>query len=185
MAYVIDLPDGTSLLIMDPQPLFPELEKAFWDGQPRTPDGRFTFGKMPSYIIVKKLDWHFTEIDSKKRAREIRGILGETKLTHKDLPGTVGFYVGGLRHVVSTYDSYELELLMRSPEIMREVFAGGKCKEEPVHQEKEHFSDRCWHVKRMSKINGHTCRIEFVILHHKDLMRNVLYDVDLVIKKSR
>ena len=46
MAYAIELPDGTWLLVLDPQPIFQKsVWRAFWDGQPRTSDGRFTYGK--------------------------------------------------------------------------------------------------------------------------------------------
>ena len=52
MAYAIDLPDGMCLIILDPQPIFPEDGAvAFWDGQPRTPNGRFTYGKMPGFTL--------------------------------------------------------------------------------------------------------------------------------------
>jgi len=132
---------------------------------------------MPSYTIKIQPGWHITGVGSKGRAKEIAKILGNTKLTHKDIPGEVYFYMKGLKHIVGTHDCLEIELLIRSPDILKKVFSQGRCKEEPVHDDKP-YADRCWHVKRTCKINSRTCRFDFVVLHHTELKRNVLYDIE-------
>ncbi|MBR4674823.1 MAG: DUF935 family protein [Victivallales bacterium] len=158
--------------------------EAFWDGQPRKPNGQFTFGKMPSYTIVKQPGWHFKGVKTNEKVKEIKGILGDTKLANKDIPGNVGFYTAGVKHIVGYGDTSEIEHIIRSPKILQEIFSQGKCAEEPVHDDKP-YADRCWHVKRTCKINGITSRFEFVVLHHLDIGGNVLYDIKCGSNKKR
>lgn len=174
-----DAHDKWTLVILDPVPLvFPE---AFYDGQPRTKDGRFSFGKMRSFsLALNSSRWNIWEKNTNKRVKNIRDCLGGTKLAHERIKDEVAFYTKGLKHIIGTSGSMLLERLARTPEVLKEVFRIGDCREEPVHEGKTKWADKCWHVRIAAKFNGgKTSRVEFVVLHHTEMKANVLYDIHI------
>ena len=169
------------LAMMDPAPLFPEDGAVvFYDGQPRDENGRFTFGRMPNYsLVLESSAWKIDGFKTNERVKNIMGILDGVKLKHDRITGnTVSFYPKGIKHTIGTYRTKTLERFMRSPVLMAEVFRRGDCREEPVHKDKRSYADKCWHVKASVHFNRQrSSRIEFVVIHHIHLGKNVLYDV--------
>ena len=150
-----------------------------YDGQPRLKDGRFTYGKMPHYTMAHDSPgWKIDGYGTNLRAKNILEVLSGLKLGNPRIPGGVDIYPKGIKHTVGTYRTRTLERLMRSPEVLSEVFGRGDCREEKAHAEKLCYADRCWHIRASVRFNRQTAsHIEFVVLHHVQMGRNVLYDV--------
>ena len=185
MAYAIELPNGMYLIVMDPQPIFPEdAARAFWDGQPRKPDGRFTFGKMQCFVLRSLPQGWFGEgRGTGVRATDAFQDLRHVELQHKKIPGDVYFFKKGVKHTLGTHDTVPLEKLMRSPGIITAVFPNAVCKEQEVKPDKSHYADRAWNLHMSIKLDGVSTRMDIVVLHHTKLKRNVIYDITLRTRK--